>query len=52
MANGEWFIMTAHTLIQPHMSSSSWQEKEKGATPSISVPVWILTHVIYSSFQR
>jgi hypothetical protein len=48
MANGDWFIMTTHMLIQSRMSSSSWQEKGNGATPSTSVPVWILIHVIYS----
>jgi hypothetical protein len=48
MVNGNWFIMTAHMLIQPH----SWQEKENGATPSTSIPAWILIHVIYSCFQR
>jgi len=52
MANRDWFIMTAHMLIQPRMSSSSWQEKENSTTPSASVPVWILIHVIYSCFQR
>jgi hypothetical protein len=42
MANGDWFIMTAHMLIQPDMFSSSWQEKENGTTPSTSVPVCIV----------
>jgi len=51
MANGDWFIMTTHMLIQPRMSSSSWQEKENSATASTSISVWILIHAIYSCFQ-
>jgi hypothetical protein len=55
LQNGKWRMVHydksyTHTT---YVSSTSWQDKENGATPPhTSIPAWILNHMIYSCFQR
>jgi len=54
LQNGKWRLVyydNSHAHTTSYVSSS-WQEKENGTTPSTTIPIWILIHVIYSCFQR